>query len=104
MEKVIVHYKVKPGWAEENEKLVRAVYLQLHEESPPGFSYATYKLADGHTFVHVAIYPGEGKSPLTGLAAFKTFQAGITERCEEQPVVNQAMEIGSYSFGQLTVK
>jgi hypothetical protein len=96
MEKVIVRYKVKPDHVAENEQLVREVYLQLHEQEPEHFSYATYKLEDGLTFLHVASYDG-GKNPLPALPAFKNFQAGIKDRCDELPVVNKVIEIGAYS-------
>ena len=54
MSAVIVRYRVKPGRAEENAELVRAVYAELAAGQPPGFHYATYALEDGVTFVHVA--------------------------------------------------
>ena len=98
MEKVIVRYKIKPGRAEENEQLIKEVYKQLHREGMEGLSYATYKLEDGLTFMHIANFSGEGNAPLTGIAAFKKFQAGIKDRCEELPVVYRVTEIGSYDF------
>ena len=96
MEKVIVRYKVKPGKVEENEQLIKEVYKQLHREGMKGLSYVTYKLSDGLTFMHIANYSGEGKAPLTGIAAFKNFQAGMKDRCDELPVVDHVTEIGSY--------
>ncbi len=99
MEKVIVRYKVKPDKVEENEQLVKEVYKQLHQEKPDGLSYATFKLEDGLTFIHVAVYIGEGKAPLPGFQAFKNFTANVKDRCDEPPVVNQVTEIGSYEFG-----
>ena len=104
MEKVIVRYKVKPGRAQENEDLVKAVYQQLKLDKPSGFSYATYKLEDGLTFVHIALTETDGKSPLAGLSAFKNFQQGIKDRCEELPVVNHVTEIGSYGWRPESVK
>jgi hypothetical protein len=98
MEKVIVRYKVKPGKVAENEQLIKEVYQQLHHEGMEGLSYATYKLEDGQTFMHIANYSGEGKAPLTGIRAFKDFQAGIKDRCDELPVVHRVTEIGSYNF------
>jgi translation elongation factor EF-1beta len=98
MEKVIVRYKVKPNKVEENEELVKEVYKQLHNEGMEGLSYATYKLEDGLTFMHIANYSGEGKAPLTSIEAFKNFAAGIKDRCVELPVVNHVTEIGSYNF------
>jgi hypothetical protein len=98
MDKVIVRYKLKPGSVTENEQLVKEVFKQLHKEEPEDFSYATYKLEDGLTFIHVALFESEGKNPLQVLPAFKNFQAGIRDRCDELPVVNHVTEIGSYSM------
>jgi hypothetical protein len=93
----MVRYRVKPGHAERNEALVRAVYRELDEQRPAGFRYATFKLDDGLTFVHLArTDTADGRSPLPELAAFREFQAGIRERCDEQPVVTQLHGIGSF--------
>ena len=97
MEKVIVRYKLKLGRVEENEQLVKEVYNELSREEPEGFSYATYKLEDGLTFIHVASHEPGSKNPLPGLPAFKNFQAGIKDRCDELPVVNHVTEVGSYA-------
>ena len=97
MEKVIVRYKLRSGRVEENEDLVKEVYKELSREKPEGFSYATYKLEDGLTFIHVASHEPGSKNPLPGLPAFKNFQAGIKDRCDELPVVNHFTEIGSYT-------
>jgi len=104
MGKVIVRYKLKSGRVEENEQLVKEVYKQLHQEIPEGFSYATYKLEDGLTFIHVALYEADGRNPLLGLPAFKNFQTGIKERCDELPTVNHVTEIGSYGWKNLSDK
>jgi hypothetical protein len=95
MKHVIVRYKVKPDQVERNEELVRAVYEELAQVKPSGFRYATYKLDDGVSFVHVATVE-QGPAPLPALAAFQRFQEGIEERCEEQPTVSEASEVGSY--------
>jgi hypothetical protein len=97
MEKVIVRYKLKPEKVKENEQLVKEVFAQLLLEQPENFSYDTYMLEDGVTFIHVARVESEGKNPLSGLTAFKYFQSGIKDRCEELPVVNHVTAIGSYS-------
>ena len=95
MRHVIVRYTVKADRAEENELLVRAVYDELHRTEPAGLSYATLKLDDGISFVHIAA-TADGRNPLAELAAFKQFQHGIAERCSTPPVVSELTEIGSY--------
>jgi hypothetical protein len=99
MEQVIVRYEVKPERVAENEELVRGVYAELYEKGPPTFHYATFKLADGVSFVHVAANDAaDRQSPLPQLAAFKRFRENIDERCDERPVVSSAVEIGSYRW------
>ena len=95
MRQVMVRYKVKPERAEENEQLVRAVYDELAATEPDGLRYATFRLEDGVTFVHLATVEGE-HNPLAGVEAFARFQAGIGDRCDEPPVATAAQTIGSY--------
>jgi hypothetical protein len=92
----MVRYRVKPEAVAENEALVRAVYEQLEREQPAGFRYATFVLPDGVSFVHVAAVDTDDRGPLPDLEAFRAFQAGIDERCEEPPVVTELREVGSF--------
>jgi len=99
MEQIIVRYKVKPERVAENEELVRAVYAELGEKGPTTFHYATFKLADGVSFVHVSTNDADDRqSPLPELVAFKRFQENIDERCDERPIASSAVEIGSYRW------
>jgi hypothetical protein len=102
MRQVMVRYTVKPDRVEENEALVRAVYDELHRTAPAGLRYATFRLADGVSFVHLsATDTDDGRNPLLDVEAFARFQEAIGERCEEPPVVTEAHEIGSYRvFGE----
>jgi hypothetical protein len=99
MNRVIVRYKVKPDQVARNEQLVRDVYEELRRDQPDGLRYATFKLEDGVSFVHIASNETEdGRSPLPSVAAFQRFQEGLRERCDEPPVALQADEIGSFRF------
>jgi hypothetical protein len=93
----MVRYKVKPDRVAENEELVGAVYDELHRTEPTGFRYATFRLGDGVSFVHLASVETEnGNNPLSQVKAFQKFQENIGERCEEAPVVSELSEIGSF--------
>ena len=99
MKRLMVRYKVKPDRVAENERHVTSVFEQLHRERPDGLRYATFKLDDGLTFVHiVSIEAADGRSPLGELAAFKAFTDKIGERCDEPPVAVDLDEVGSYRF------
>jgi hypothetical protein len=93
----MVRYKVKPELAQENERLVRAVYAELEHSAPAGLRYATFKLEDGVSFVHLAsIETDDGHNPLRDMDAFKRFQANAGERQDEPAVTTELREIGSY--------
>src|SRR5215467_1371601 len=96
MNRVMVRYRVKLEQAAENEVLVRAVYEELHETRPQGLRYATFKLDDGVTFVHLAEHDADGPNQLTPLASFKGFQEDIAERCDDPPIVSEVSTIGAY--------
>jgi hypothetical protein len=51
----VVRYTTRPESAEENERLVRAVFAELAEQRPAGLSYSSVRLEDGVSFVHVAV-------------------------------------------------
>jgi hypothetical protein len=88
---------VKPNEADRNAELVRAVYEELNRADPSGFRYATFRLEDGVSFIHIAEFDGS-ENPLSELGAFKEFQSDIEARCEEPPVAMKAEEVGSFHF------
>ncbi|MDH3226073.1 MAG: hypothetical protein OEM67_03180 [Thermoleophilia bacterium] len=96
MSTVVVRYTPRPEQADENQRLVEAVFAELAETQPEGLRYTTMRLADG-TFVHVAEVNGE-ENPLRHSAAFAEFQKGIVERCEpgKGPNPQEATLLGSY--------
>ena len=91
----VIRYRTKPEQADENERLIRAVFAELAQECPDGLRYATFRLDGGVNFVHVAVLDGE-ENPLTSSPAFAAFQAGIAERCAEGPVAADATAIGDF--------
>ena len=97
MRRLMVRYRVKPDQVGTNEELVREVYAELDRAQPDGFQYATFKLDDGVSFVHVASQAGD-RSPLADIAAFSRFQEAIRARCDEPPVVTELEEVGSFRF------
>ncbi len=91
----VIRYKTKPDRAEENERLIRAVFAELAATKPEGLHYASFRLDDGVSFVHVAALDGDD-NPLTRSAAFAEFQSDIGERVAEGPFPADATAIGSY--------
>lgn len=102
MKRMIVRYKVQAGKAEENERYIQKVFEELHKNRPDGLRYASFRLSDGVSFVHiVSVETADDRNPLIETTAFKTFNAGIKDRCEEQPALMEMTEVGSYRlFGK----
>ena len=97
MIRVMVRYKVRADEAAANERAIQDVFAQLSERQPPGIEYASFKLDDGVSFVHFFSAEAEDdRHALRALPAFQAFAAAVRERCEEQPVVTQLTEAGSY--------
>jgi hypothetical protein len=93
----VIRYTTKPERADENEQLVRAVFAELSQEGGEELRYAVFRLDDGVSFVHVAVFDGD-ESPLSASVAFAAFQSGIRERCVEGLVAADASLIASYRF------
>lgn len=99
MKPVLVRYKVKADRAQENEDYIKKVFEELAQNSPAGLRYASFKLDDGVSFVHIAsVETDDGVNPLSETAAFKAFQDEIKDRCEEPPVAIDLNLIGAYRF------
>jgi hypothetical protein len=95
----VVRYKTKPEHAEENQALIEKVFADLDSSRPAGLRYASFRLADGVSFVHVAsIETDDGSNPLTATPAFAAFVEDIAARCDEPPVATEATVVGSYRF------
>jgi hypothetical protein len=93
----IVRYRTRPEAAEENQRLVEKVFTELGADEPGGLRYATFRLADGVSFVHVVVHEGDD-DPLGDSAAFAAFQQGIGDRVIEPPTAEDATVVGSYRF------
>ena len=97
--KHMVRYTVRPECVADNERLAAAVYEALHAARPQGLRYATFRLGDGVSFVHLVSHEsGEVGNALTSLPAFQAFAAGVKERCVVPPERTELTEIGSYGW------
>jgi hypothetical protein len=91
----IIRYRTKPECADENARLIRAVFAELTVADPKTVRYTAFRLDDGVSFVHL-VETDDDKNPLPELAAFREFQSGIAERCVEGPTPAVASVVGSY--------
>ena len=94
----IIRYRTTPETADDNARLIAAVFAELAERDVRGLRYTAFRLDDGVSFVHVATLEG-ADNPLASLSSFAAFQAGIVERCVEGPLPAVATVVGSYGDG-----
>ena len=99
MSAVVVRYQAKPERADENQGLIEAVFAELDEGRPKGFTYKVFRLDDGVSFVHVVIEHDDvaERDSLQDVPAFGVFTADIADRCDVQPVAMRAAVVGDYS-------
>jgi hypothetical protein len=93
----VVRYQAKPERADENQRLIEQVFVELEERQSEGFTYKVFRLEDGVSFIHVVIeHETDESDSLQEVPAFKTFVAGIAERCDVPPVAMGATIVGGY--------
>ena len=97
MKATVVRYQAKSDRADENQQLIEAVFAQLHEREPEGFTYKVFRLEDGVSFVHVVIeHDVPEPDSLQDVPAFQAFVADIADRCDVAPIAMGATVVGSF--------
>jgi hypothetical protein len=97
----VIRYRTKPECADDNARLIEAVFDDLIQREVTGIRYTAFRLDDGVTFLHVAVLDGEA-NPLEASPPFAAFQAGISARLEEGPFPATATVVGTHD-GTTTV-
>jgi hypothetical protein len=97
MKTTVVRYQTKPQRADENQQLIEAVFADLEERQPEGFTYKVFRLEDGVSFIHMVIeHDVKDPDSLQAVPAFQAFVADIAERCDVPPVATGATIVGGY--------
>lgn len=98
MATTVMQYQVKPERADEYQQLVEAVFAELGQSEPEGFTFKVFRLEDGVSFVHVLIEHDGVDQPdsLQEMPAFQAFVATIVDRCDVPPAVSGATVVGGF--------
>ena len=91
----VVRYTTRAESADENEKLIKAVFAQLADQQPEGLRYIAIRLDDRVSFIHVAVHDTD-RNPLADIPAFGEFASTINQRCTDGPAPVNGTVIGSY--------
>jgi hypothetical protein len=94
MKPIVIRYGAKTEGADQNAKLIDAVFRDLDATKPEGVHYLVLRLEDGF-FVHIVAYDGEEEG-LTSLPAFKAFQQEAGEFRADAPIRRNAEVVGNY--------
>jgi len=98
MKATMVRYETKPDRADENQALIEAVFAELRDRRPRGFSYRVFRLEDGVSFVHVVIEEDvDDPDSLQDVAAFQVFAKDVGDRCAVPPLAMGATVVGAYT-------
>ena len=97
MKATVVQYQAKPDRADENQRLIEAVFAQLSERAAAGFAYQVFRLEDGVSFLHIVIeHDHPNPDSLQDAPAFQAFVEKVGERCDVAPVATGATVVGRY--------
>jgi hypothetical protein len=97
MKTTVVRYQAIPERADENQQLIEALFAELDDRQPNGFTYKVFRLDDGVSFIHVVIEQDiDEPDSLQEVPAFQAFVADIADRCDVPPVATGATIVGSY--------
>ena len=98
MTAIVVRYQAKTERADENQRLIEAVFADLEARQPDGFTYKVFRLEDGVSFVHVVVEHDAVEEPdsLQHVPAFQAFVADIADRCDVPPIAMGATVVGGY--------
>ena len=100
MTKRLIRYKATPDRADENQRLIEAVFQELRERRPEGVRYMVLRMADD-SFAHFVEVEG-GANPLQALESFRKFSSTTAERTLEPPIASEARVIGDYRMLEKT--
>jgi len=89
---MLVRYRVKTAKVEENERLIREVFRELHARAPRDVRYLVLSLSDG-TFCHLV---EDGSRTVSSLEAFAAFRRGGEGRRIDEPEQLEAAIVGNY--------
>jgi hypothetical protein len=96
MSVITIRAKMREERVADVEAGVKRVLAALEREQIEGVRYASFRLADGVTFLALLEIEDEADNPLLGLPEFQEFQASLPEWHAEPAEVGPVTVVGSY--------
>ncbi|THJ69088.1 hypothetical protein [Candidatus Frankia alpina] len=96
MTAMVLRSTVRSEYAPEVESAVKALFAALERHRPHGVHYASYRLADGVTYLVVLQVEDGIDNPLPAIAEFREFQENLKGWLAAPPIPEQATVLGDY--------
>ncbi|MFJ2394942.1 hypothetical protein ACIOTI_19580 [Streptomyces sp. NPDC087843] len=94
---LMVRATVKPECVDELEAALRKMFTAIEAARPKGVRYASYRLADGVTYLaELEVADGTG-NPLPEIPEFREFQATLADWLAAPPAVEHLEVRGAYA-------
>jgi len=93
---VMFRSKIKAEHVPALEAAVKKGFAALEKRQPAGIRYASFRLADGVTYVAMLALDEGVENPLPAIPEFQEFQEGLKTWLAEQPAPDQLTVVGSY--------
>lgn len=93
---VVSRATIKPDSVDEIEAYGRKIFAAVEQLQPPGFRYATCKLADGVSYLtFIQVEDGAG-NPLPAIPEAREFQSKLKDWLAEPATTEKLTVFGSY--------
>ncbi len=93
---MMIRANVKREQAGVVDSTAKAMFAAINEAQPQGVRYTSYRVGDGATYL-ILLELQEGiENPLSGIAAFRSFQENLKGWLTEPPVPEQLTVVGEY--------
>ena len=92
----MIRAKIRDDKTADVEKAVKEVFAALEVAQPQGVHYASWKLADGVTYVILLGLDNDDDNALAAIPAFRDFQAGLGTWIAGPPAIEELTQIGAY--------
>jgi hypothetical protein len=96
MSHTVVTYTARPDRAQENAALIKAVFAELADKQPGGFSYTVFHLPETGRFIHIHTTARSDAVALQSFESFRAFVDGAADRHAEPARFSDAELIGDY--------
>ena len=96
MSREFIHYIIREEKQAEHEHLVQRIFRELQELQPDAVTLTVFKLSN--LYIHVTCFKNEiAEENFGNLSSFKALSAALDVQLLEQPIINEYVQLNSYT-------